>query len=353
MEKGEFITCSAPFGYWLTDGKYLEIVEEEAAVVRWMFDSYLDGKSIPQLIAELTKKEIRLRSDVWHPWAVRKILLNEKYIGDTPCQKTYTASAFPYTRKDNRGEADQYYVEHTHPPIIDRDTFKKVRTLMRWRANREVKPRAAYPLSQKIRCKVCGAVFVRRATARGTAWLCRNHDLKASSCPVGRIPEQEIYAAFVRMYNRLKIHGGIILQPAVSQLDGLAQAMNRSNPAMMELNQSIAQTTEKCYKVAKLQTDGVIDADACAAKMNALNSSLAELRAKRKRLLKTNDISEQAEGIKRAVNMIADGPDRLETLDPELFADLVEKIIAESQTVIQFRLYGGITLTERVKGAGR
>ncbi len=166
MERGEFITCMAPFGYRLVDGKYLEIVEEEAEIVRWMFTSYLDGKSIPWLISQLTKKEVRLRSDTWHPWAVRKILLNEKYIGDTLCQKTYTTSTFPYIRKENKGEADKYYVEHTHPPIIDRDTFKKVQALMQWRADRELKKHDEYPLSQKMRCKVCGSVLVRKEARR-------------------------------------------------------------------------------------------------------------------------------------------------------------------------------------------
>ena len=33
MERGEFITCKAPYGYRLRDGKNLEIYEEEAAVI--------------------------------------------------------------------------------------------------------------------------------------------------------------------------------------------------------------------------------------------------------------------------------------------------------------------------------
>lgn len=57
MERGEFITCSAPFGYRLVDGKDLEIVSEEAEQVRWMFQSYLNGRSLEWIAAEMTKKE--------------------------------------------------------------------------------------------------------------------------------------------------------------------------------------------------------------------------------------------------------------------------------------------------------
>ena len=63
----------------------------------------------------------------WHQQTIRKILTNEKYIGDALCQKTYTTNTFPYRRKDNHGEADQYYVEHTHPAIISYEDFQKFR----------------------------------------------------------------------------------------------------------------------------------------------------------------------------------------------------------------------------------
>lgn len=37
MERGEFITCSAPFGYQIVDGKNLTIVEDQAKIVKWIF----------------------------------------------------------------------------------------------------------------------------------------------------------------------------------------------------------------------------------------------------------------------------------------------------------------------------
>lgn len=58
MQRGEFITCKAPFGYRLVDGKRLEIIPEEAEVVRWMFDAYLNGKSSYQISYVLTEKKI-------------------------------------------------------------------------------------------------------------------------------------------------------------------------------------------------------------------------------------------------------------------------------------------------------
>ena len=43
MEQGLFIACTAPYGYRMVDKKNLEVIPEEADVVRWIFSSYLKG----------------------------------------------------------------------------------------------------------------------------------------------------------------------------------------------------------------------------------------------------------------------------------------------------------------------
>ena len=47
------------------------------------------------------------------------------------------------------------------------------------------------------------------------------------------------------------------------------------------------------------------------------------------------------------------GPDWLDHFDEALFTDLVEKITAESQTHLCFRLRGGIELTEQLREVSR
>ena len=46
MRRGEFITCNAPFGYDLIDGKTLELNVDQAKIVRWVLASYLSGISL-------------------------------------------------------------------------------------------------------------------------------------------------------------------------------------------------------------------------------------------------------------------------------------------------------------------
>ncbi len=170
---------------------------------------------------------------------------------------------------------------------------------------------------------------------------------------MGRISEAEIYAAFVRMYNKLKLHEGIILKPALTQLQELNNALQRGNPAMLEINKAIAAASEQSYKVSTLQSRGLLDSAVCSAKLLDIEARLAELRRERRRLLKNEDIEEVMDTLRQTADLIHSGPERLERFDETLFADLVEKITAEAQTRIRFRLYGGIELTEQLREVGR
>ena len=124
MERGEFITCKAPFGYCMPDKKNLEIVPEEAETVRWIYDAYLNGRSAGWIAAELTRRNIPTVDGKprWRENVVLYILTNEKYIGDTLCQKKYTVG-FPIKKQVNHGERDQYYIEQTHECCSYVNTF--------------------------------------------------------------------------------------------------------------------------------------------------------------------------------------------------------------------------------------
>ena len=352
MERGEFITCSAPFGYRLINGKELIIEENEADIVRWMFHAYLAGRSSAWIAGEMTKRNIQTAwgRGVWNEQVIQKMLSNEKYIGDSLCQKTYTTDTVPFVRKENQGETDRYYVENTHPAIISKDIYDRAQALMAEKIKRRDLKRQRSPLQGKIVCGICGTLFLRRITQKGrVSWVCRKHDQQASACPNGRIPEAELYAAFLRMYHKLKQNEGIVLTPTLKQLEDLENALHRDDPAMLDLNKAIAQAMERRYNISKLQAAGLLDADACAAKYNEINAELASLRAKRCRLLRNEALEETLDALRQTADAVHRGPDHLESFDEELFHALVERITAQSQTQVCFRLRGGLEVTEYLR----
>ena len=72
----------------------------------------------------MTKKGFRTTDGrpYWQETTVHYLLSNEKYVGDSLCQKTFTLG-FPFVGKRNHGERDQYYTEHSHPAIISKEMF--------------------------------------------------------------------------------------------------------------------------------------------------------------------------------------------------------------------------------------
>lgn len=351
MERGEFITCKAPFGYKIVNSKELEIIPEEAHYVKWIFDMYLSGASMEWIAEQMTNTGL-LTSDGGHQWyssTIAYMLTNEKYIGDSLCQKTF-ANAFPFTKQVNRGERDQYYVEHSHPAIISKDIFEKAQALLQRKGQRIDLQRERTPLSKKMTCGLCGSTLVRRISKAGyVTWVCRKHDRKAADCPNGRISEDSIHAAFLRMYRKLRTHDGIVLAPVLRQMETLSDALHRGNPAMLTVNTAIATASEQSYHLTKLHTAGLLDKAALSAKQAELNAKLAELRRERRKLLCNEDIDEQVDAIRLTIDTIRNGPETLSSFDEILFTKLVERIVVDTQSTIRFQLYGGFEFQETLE----
>ena len=115
---------------------------------------------------------------------------------------------------------------------------------------------------------------------------------------------------------------------------------------MLAVNQAIAEASDRSHKITILQSKGLLDADACTAKLREIDAKLSKLRRERRRLLKNEDTDYIMDDLRRTMSIIHDGPEQLEQFDEALFSSLVERITAESNTCLRFRLHGGIELVE-------
>jgi len=115
-------------GYTKDENKRLVIVPEEAEVVKRIYREYLEGASLLQIARGLEADGIltAAKKPKWRPETLKKILQNEKYIGDALLQKTYTVDFLSKKRVVNNGIVPQYYVENSHEPIIPRGIFMQV-----------------------------------------------------------------------------------------------------------------------------------------------------------------------------------------------------------------------------------
>ncbi|XOQ18475.1 MAG: recombinase family protein [Sporanaerobacter sp.] len=89
---------------------------------------------------------------MWCSSTVQSILQNEKYKGDALLQKSYTVDFLTKKKKINEGEVPQYYVENSHPAIIEPETFDLVQLEMKKRKEAKGYKTGGNCFSGKIVC---------------------------------------------------------------------------------------------------------------------------------------------------------------------------------------------------------
>lgn len=202
-------------GYTKDEDGHLIIEPTEAEVVKRIYREYLEGSSLLQIGRGLEADGILTAAGKakWRPETLRKILQNEKYIGDALLQKTYTVDFLNKKRVQNNGIVLQYYVENSHPPIIPRDLYMQVQEEMVRRANlhsgEKRKKRvysSKYALSSIVYCPKCGDIYRRIAwNNRGkhsTVWRCCTRvEHGPTACDAPTIQESKLQAAVIKEIN--------------------------------------------------------------------------------------------------------------------------------------------------------
>ena len=166
MEKG-VVFGNVILGYHLQNGQ-LTVDEEEAKIVKNIFHKYLyEEKGFFTIARELMEKGIRTSkgNSKWYPTTIKKILTNEKYVGDLKQGKTYIPNYLEKKTKINKGERDFVIIKDHHEPIISREDFDKVQEeiIKRHRDtvkdDRKKRHSSKYAFSGKLICANCGRSF--------------------------------------------------------------------------------------------------------------------------------------------------------------------------------------------------
>lgn len=221
MRNGTYAVRFDMLGYRKGEDGQPYIVPEEAEIVKMMFNRFLDGATMGQLKEFLESKNVLTRQGKteWSMSVIRKMLSNEKYVGDVMYQKTYCSDCISKKVKVNRGEVTRYLVSNNHTPIIDRDTFNLVQAELSKRTSKNKKMDSAiteqgkysgkFALSELLICGSCGSYYRRRAkVADGKTtqyWRCINrleHGKKYCKDSAG-IEEQMLQETICRCLSKM------------------------------------------------------------------------------------------------------------------------------------------------------
>ena len=214
---------SIPYGQFLgyrkgADG-LPEIVPEEAEVVRRIYRLFMQGKT-PNVIAKLLTTEgipTPGGKKVWQFTTVESILTNEKYKGAALLQKKFTVDFLQKKMKVNEGEVPQYYVENSHPPIIQSDEWDRVQAEFRWRKAQGKNHNCNRLFSAQIICGDCGEyygskVWHSNSKYRRVIWQCNSKFKNEEKCKTPHLYDTDIQRLFLAAVSKLYVDRVTILE---------------------------------------------------------------------------------------------------------------------------------------------
>ena len=327
-------------GYTKDEEGNLIIVPEEAEIIKRIYREYLEGKSLVGIGRDLEKDGILTAAGKprWRPETIKKILLNEKYIGDALLQKTFTVDFLTKKRVKNEGHVPQYYVENSHEAIIPKELFLQAQEELHRRSNiytgADKNKRiysSKYALSTITFCGDCGDIYRRVYWnihgRKEFVWRCVTRiEQGPEVCKNRTVKEAELYDAVMTAINRL-LAGG----------DNMIRILEENIHAI------IGDTTE--YKISEINTlleekqKELISLANKGKDFESLADEIDELRDKRQTLLVEDaSLSGENERIDELIEFIRKNKFRTLEYDDKLVKKIIQNVtVYEDHFVICFK----------------
>ena len=207
MKEGDWKVPTEKFlGYTKDENGNMIIDEEQAEIVRAIFNLYLANKSVREIITflEACHYLTGAEKEKWGRANIMQILQNEKYCGDLLLQKTVVTDYLSHQSKNNRDGkyADLWLVKNHHPAIISREVFDLVQTIIKYRkGERFLRPDFDNPLSTKLYCGLCGRPLIfqtRSDNKRVFSCNVSRRGVERNKCSLSPVAYDEIAAISVK-----------------------------------------------------------------------------------------------------------------------------------------------------------
>ena len=358
-EKG-VVKANKVYGYDIGKDKNFVINPAEAEIVRAIFRMYLDGATYNGIATILDRNGVKPPKSKkgWSDSTICKMLVNEKYIGDALLQKSITET-YKAKRRPRSGDNQQYYVADHHEPIIDRETFERVKREIAYReSQRGFSPTgkslctSKYPFSNKLFCYGCGSKFRRhyqRTAKQGdiSIWVCINHKNNGrDSCSQRPIKEKQLEEAFMRVLNRVVADGDVIIDDVLKSIDiTLDGDINTGRVADLQ-----AEIDAKQRQMLTLMSgkNGSIQAAEIQAKTMAIMEEIVNLTREKEEI--EQKITAYEHNIERVAQLkeLISKEKLLQEFNREIFRTMVEKVIIDGNEAT-FHFNGELKITEIVE----
>lgn len=340
MKRGELVGKYAPFGYLYDKEKDLIYPDEsKKEIVTYIFEEYAKGVGFRTIALNLNSLGISSPSNLkWCHASVRRIITNEKYVGDLRTGKYYCDNVITHKRKVNYGEKEQYFTSNHHEPIISRELWDKCQEILTIRSkiikpdgNRDKFSRK-YAFSSKIFCGICGERFIRRSykirsnNKEVAYWICRSHRNKIDCSNLIHYKQEELEDIFVLAYNKLFQDSDKYIHSFMKKVNEVIN-QEQDNFNHKNIQNEISKLENKLSNLVDLQLDGSISKEILNQKNIEISNKIKEYE---QQLKDTENIEITRKRKHEKIDKISNTLKRYKGLtrfNEEVFNSLVDKII--------------------------
>ena len=281
VEMGYHI-CEPPYGYrrtYIDKRPTLEICEEEANVIRMVFDMYVNQHMGTQTIADNLNKMgyTPRKNDHFSRNTIQFYLQNETYIGQIIWNKRkHIKKKFPTDKHRTVLNPEEKWIvsEGKLPAIISKELFEQAREIHQFRTH----PPTAHgiirnPFAGLIYCKNCGELMQRQySKISGNRLLCLH-----SGC-IRSIRTMFVEKVILDAVKNILKNSSSAVQNSIQKTNNLQIEM--LDRTIKDINTKIKQLNSQKSKLHDLLEQGVYDVDTFLDRSNAIaekiqNSKLA------------------------------------------------------------------------------
>ena len=323
-----------------------EIVPEEAEIVRRIYSLFMSGKTPGAIAKQLTSEGVVTPGGKtkWQGSTVESILTNEKYKGDALLQKRFTVDFLTKKTKKNEGEIPQYYVENSHPAIIDPEEWELVQDELARRKKIGSRYSGNVIFAARIICEDCGAFYGSKVwhstdKYRKTIWRCNNKFKGANKCSTPTLEEEIIRERFVKAVNSLISDKKTFLDDCRLMMITVSDC-SEIDIELSEALQEIDVVTELTRRCIEENSISAQNQAIYGEKYNSLLRRYDEAKEKVEVLQKEkSERQSKAKDIKNFITELERQPELITEFDEQLWLATIEEVVAcrDGRMLFRFR----------------
>lgn len=289
VKEGKTVASTPPFGYekYKLKGKgySLKINEEKSKIVKLIFDMYISGKNLGEIITMLNNLDIKppKNGKVWYKSTLQKMLTNITYTGKIRYEdKKY------YKKRDHNNNIisvknpnpDIYIVDGLHEAIISEEIFNKAQSIYKNNQLLDTRAKEQFdlknPLSGLLKCKICGRTMKRNFSKNSFSSferiVCKNKDV--SSTHLDKI-EEKVFESLKIILNNYKLD----LKKDTKNTE-ISTLIKNTNAQLIQFNFELDKINSQKIKLYDLLEQGIYDNNTFLERSKFLATKIQEVKNK-------------------------------------------------------------------------